>query len=351
MSQLKINQKTNAKFPWGIIGHHNLVNFLQSSICQNKYSQAYLFVGPAGSGKQAIAEKFLNSLYCFDQNPQAEKIPCGVCQHCQQLAKGLHPDVFWLRREINEKTGKLSQDTKISQIRELQEKLNLHPFLNSFKFAVIEEAETLNEEAYNALLKTLEEPFPKSIIILLAKTTIGLPATILSRCQTFHLFSVSQLAIVQGLETQGINPDLAAKLAKLAIGRPGQALNFLDPEKLTEHLALLERFLNLKEQTLNERFKEIKNLLKQFKDSGQTVDELTKILNSWQLITRDLIIQKAGAEDLVFHQDLKANLAKLAATAQLTDLLNFFNQINLAKLYLKRNLGPQLVLENLLINY
>lgn len=184
-----------------IIGHKNITSFLEKSVKNGEISHAYLFYGPSHLGKKAVASHFAEVIL---GRPIAN-----------------HPDVYLVGRERDEKESKLAKNISIEQIRELERKLSLSSFLNSYKIGIIEEAETMSEEAANSLLKTLEEPTPKTVIILLSTSTSALPATIVSRCQTLKFLPVAKEKIYDHLLNLGAGRDEARDLSGISFGKPG----------------------------------------------------------------------------------------------------------------------------------
>ena len=134
---------------WPIVGHSNFVSYLKHCLGSSQVGQAYLFIGPAHLVKTTLTKHFVDQLV-----EGADQV---------SVNPKLHPDIHWLARETNEKTGKLKKNISIEQVRQLQNKLSLHSFLNTYKVGVITQAHTLSTEAANSLLKTLEEPTPKTI--------------------------------------------------------------------------------------------------------------------------------------------------------------------------------------------
>jgi len=175
-----------------IIGHKNIVSFLEKSLKNKQIAHAYLFYGPKHLGKKTIAENFAEMLLG------------------QPIVN--HPAIYFVKRERKEKENKMAQNISIEQIRELERKLSLSSFLNSYKIGIIEEAETMSIEAANSLLKTLEEPTPKTVIILLASNISVLPATIVSRCQVLKFLPVAKEKIYNHLLSLGASRDEALNL-------------------------------------------------------------------------------------------------------------------------------------------
>jgi len=147
-----------------IIGHQKIINYLDRSIEKDKISQAYLFCGPAHLGKFSLALEF------------AKKVT-------GELDKKINPDIIIISPETGEKDGKIKKkDIKIEKIRELQQALSLSAYFGKYKVAIIDEAEKLTNASQNALLKTLEEPPQKTVIILITENVDKIIPTVKSRC-------------------------------------------------------------------------------------------------------------------------------------------------------------------------
>src|SRR3989338_6024472 len=149
-----MNKKVGAGLFQDIIGHQAVIRFLEASLNYQTVSHAYLFIGPRGVGKTAVLTRFLSGLIG------------GARADLDAFLT--YPDFTLVRRGADEKTGKLKKNITVEQIREMRGRLAMGSFLNSWKIAVIDGAENLSEEAANALLKTLEEPTRKTVIVLLA---------------------------------------------------------------------------------------------------------------------------------------------------------------------------------------
>jgi len=223
---------SDAKFNWSILGHRSIVWYLQHSILSNRLNHAYLFIGPSSVGKTSVAECFISSLLCQATHHQKDNkvkvYPCKECQSCQQYFKNLHPDIFLVELQSNEKTQKENKNISIDQIRTLQNKLSKRSFLNSYKVAVIFNAELMTIEAGNSLLKTLEEPSKETIIILITSDINKIPDTVISRCQTVKFLPVSRDEILKYIVKKGVDKQKANMLASLASGRPGIVLKMLE---------------------------------------------------------------------------------------------------------------------------
>jgi len=196
-------------FNWEIIGHKKIIHFLETCIQRDNLSQGYLFYGPKSIGKHTLIRRFILNLMCFNADENKSEIPCMRCEQCRQINKNIHSDVMWIKKEADKK------NITVEQIRNLQESLAVHSFFKLYKIAVIENAENLSLAAANALLKTLEEPTSKTILILLAERINRLPKTVLSRVQKIKFLAVSQKEIYDNLLELGAERELANCLAKI----------------------------------------------------------------------------------------------------------------------------------------
>jgi len=166
------------------------VKMIRSAVAGDRVAHAYLFVGPRGVGKGLAAREFAKLLMCAKPRGSGEKLePCDQCNHCTRIDRGTHPDVYWFRKEEDHNDFRLSIVTRrqgeesASPSVTVTESVVLHPMEAARTLTVLDDAELLNKHAANALLKTLEEPSPHAVLILLCADASQLPGTILSRCQ------------------------------------------------------------------------------------------------------------------------------------------------------------------------
>jgi DNA polymerase-3 subunit delta' len=188
---------------------------------------ALLLGGAEGLGKRAFAEAFVRARLC--EHPR-DGFACGSCRTCALLEAGTHPDRVLVTLEENPNTHKLRSEIVVEQIRALSARLAMATQLGGWQVAVIDPADAMNPASANALLKTLEEPTPSSLILLIADQPWRLPATIRSRCQRVDFAFPARAEAEQWLRAQGI-PD-ATRALDAAGGNPGRALAFAQNDEL-----------------------------------------------------------------------------------------------------------------------
>jgi DNA polymerase III gamma/tau subunit len=163
---------------------------LRAAVAGDRVAHAYLFVGPRGVGKGLAAREFAKLLVCEKPRGQGETLdPCGACDHCRRIDRDVHPDLYWFRKEPDRNDFRLclvarrSGDEAASPSVTVTESVVLHPMSARRTVTVLDDAELLNMSAANALLKTLEEPSPHAVLILLCADAAQVPSTVRSRCQ------------------------------------------------------------------------------------------------------------------------------------------------------------------------
>lgn len=321
-----------------IIGHKNVISFLEKSVKNDQVSHAYLFYGPKRLGKGAVARCFAEMLL----GKPAEN----------------HPDVYFVGREMDKKEEKMLSEISIGQMRELERKLSLSSFLNSYKIAIIEEAETMSLEAANSLLKTLEEPTPKTVIILLATSISALPQTIVSRCQTLKFLPVAGEVIYEHLIGLGANREEALNFSKISWGKPGLALDFWqsrndgDASAISKYMEEAKGILEImKADTLTGRMKIFEKYFSKEKEPEDLISSLNKILSLWKSFLRDAALVKASCPELAANQFFLADLKKMINRFDGNLLSKLCSEIDRAGVYFRDNFNPRLVLENLMLSF
>lgn len=204
-----------------VVGQQPIIQTLKNAIVQNRIAHAYLFCGPRGTGKTSIAKIFAKMLNCEDESNK----PCGKCINCKMVQNGSHPDII----EID-----AASNNGVDEVRNLIDKVKYAPMQGKYKVYIIDEVHMMTTGAFNALLKTIEEP-PAHVVFILATTEPNkVIPTIISRCQRFDFNKVSQkdiekrLSIVCKKEKIEIDPEAISLIAQLADGGMRDSLSILD---------------------------------------------------------------------------------------------------------------------------
>ena len=220
--------------PWqGLIGHDTIVERFRAMLRENRLASTFLFVGPEGTGKWTFALKLAQALLCHERDP-AELDPCGRCPSCVQVAAGTHPDLLRVAKPKDKSyipvESFIGPPEKRMQAGFCHD-LSVKPFFGGRKIGLIDDADDLNQEGANCLLKTLEEPPPKSVLILIGTSASKQLPTIRSRCQIIRFQPLPLEAVAELLLAQGhVNdPAEAKRLAAFSEGSLARAIELQEP--------------------------------------------------------------------------------------------------------------------------
>ncbi|MDQ3330283.1 MAG: DNA polymerase III subunit delta' [Planctomycetota bacterium] len=225
-------------------GHGEQVEMFRRAIARGRLSQGYLFAGPAGVGKRTFARKLATCLFC-ERHEEYELEACGHCRSCRQMAGGSHPDYF----EVGCPEGKRELPISVFLGEEdergragLCYQLSLSPISGGRRFAVINDADAMNDAAANAFLKTLEEPQPGAILVLIAQQPDELLPTIRSRCQLVRFAPLATADIVALLLANGVTTDQGAAwaAANVSEGSLEVASRLVDPALISLRQTIIE---------------------------------------------------------------------------------------------------------------
>jgi len=305
---------------------------LRAALADEGPAHAYLFHGPSGVGKRAAAIAFAGELIATSPRAKPASSPDAAAKSAAsdrgRVERGAHPDVYLIEP--------IGDQIRIDDIRELRRDLHMRPFEADRRVYLLYSAETMNEDAADALLKDLEEPPPYAVIVLVADDLGPLPDTIRSRCQLVPFTRLSERAIRTEIDTRapGLSPNEAASLARLAAGRLDRVTRLLDPESTRRRDTLLDiarsvytdpafepgaaaqRLLDgARERAAEAKVKaeeELETLDLPTREAEQRVrraargaerDELLASLEELASWYRDLVVVAVGAESAVVHAD------------------------------------------------
>jgi DNA polymerase-3 subunit delta' len=331
---------------WQIIGQDRAVALLQRSLETGSVSHAYMFIGPAHSGKMTLAMDLARALNCV-----GEKVPCGQCEPCRKVTDLKHADVQIVGIAADDPTTESKSKTEIGieQIRQIQHTASLPPFEGKYRIYIIENAESLSMEAANALLKTLEEPESKVVFILLVTDASLLLETVISRCQPVEFITVPPGTIEDSLiKTWGVEPEKATLLARLSRGRLGWAVSAAKDDNLLEQRAeIVLHMLDVIDADIETRFTLSTQLAGKFgNDRNFVFERLDILLGIW----RDMLLIKTGSIDTITNIDRIDELSGMAKGRTLSGIRNFIRSIQKANVELRQNANPRLVMEVLMLD-
>ena len=227
-----------------LLGHDSILDRFRRTIRAGRLASTFLFVGPPGIGKRSFALQLAQGLLC-ERRPEEKLDPCGECPSCAQVLAGTHPDVVVVKKPADKNFIPLELliGDKEHRMREgLCHDISLKPYSGRRKVAVIDDADYLNQEGANALLKTLEEPPPKSLLILIGTSEQRQLPTIRSRCQVVRFSPLAESDVADLLLSTGECNDqnIARKAAALSGGSLAKAIQWCDEAFLEFRAALFE---------------------------------------------------------------------------------------------------------------
>ena len=331
---------------WSTIGQEHLLRQLSASLRAGRLAHAYLLSGPTHVGKMTMALDLAAAVNCTGGG--GETGPCGQCSACERIHRGVYADLH-----VVAVGGDPQVPTRISirQVRETENFLSLTPVEGDWKVAIFDGAESLSagqSESANALLKTLEEPPPNVLILLLTTNPDAILPTIRSRCRILGLRPMAGSALAQHLLTQRqVEPDTAEWLARLSRGCPGWAFRAIDdPGLLDDRAEQLDQIAETAAAPLDERFAYANGLAGQFSRDRESVRQR---LFLWQRWWRDLLLVKEGVDQYVQNSDRAEEVSNHAEGLEGADIVGFLQRIQETLTALDANANPRLALECLML--
>ena len=311
-----------------IIGQDTAVKILQAMISGDQLSGAYLFSGPEGVGKRSLSIEFAKAVNCEKKGLDA----CEECSSCNKINSLNHPDVSIIQKE------KESNFMKIDKIRDIIYQASMKPYEARKKIFIINNADDMNEESQNALLKILEEPRENQIFILTTSVVSGILPTVISRCKAVKFNLLSQAQIKKLLvEQRGFEENEAVLFSHMALGSPGRAIAFKDNDNIRERDKMLNDFFFKKRALFREEVCDEKKY--------SDIEESLEMLLSWY---RDLLVSKFTDDKSIFLNSDKADeifsySSGFSAEKIERDMSSVMKTIN----YVRRNVNPKMALFNM----
>lgn len=318
-----------------IVGHEQIIEHLKTAIEMGKVSHAYILNGPDLSGKMMIAEAFARALLCEKQDPDG----CDECRSCRQSDDRNNPDIIYVKHD---KPNTISVDDIRTQ---LNNDIVIKPYSNQYKIYIVDEAEKMNQQAQNALLKTIEEPPAYAVIMLLTTNADSFLQTIRSRCITLNLKSVKNDVIKSYLMTEKKIPDYQADVcAAFAQGVVGKAIKLASSDDFNE---LKESALSLIKRLDDIDLYEMGEAIKQISDYKLQVQDYFDLITVWY---RDVLYMKAtnDVNGLIFKDEVY-DIKKQASKHSYHGIETIIEALDKAKLRINANVNFDLVIELLLM--
>lgn len=333
-----------------VVAQEHIIQTLRNAVIGDRVAHAYLFAGPRGTGKTTTARLLAKAVNCLE--PDLKKRPCNACEHCLALNAGRFLDLI----EID-----AASNTSVDDVRDLRDKINFSPSQGKFKVYIIDEVHMLSTAAFNALLKTLEEPPPHAIFILATTEIHKIPATVLSRCQRHEFRRIPLEDIVHYLKEQSkaegfrVEDSVFVEIARQATGSLRDAISLLDQLASTgKHLTLEMAQSVLGTATSNRVLEIIDALLEQ--DAAQGLTHINQALNSGsdprqlarQIVSylRNVLLYKMGNRDqLEISKEARPKVDQHAAQFSTPELLRAIESFNQATIREQANWHPGLGLE------
>ena len=350
MSYLVLSLKYRPQTFDEVVGQEHITQTLTNAFKKDRVSQAYLFTGPRGVGKTTTARLVAKALNCMESPGK----PCNKCSNCIEITDGRNMDVL----EIDGASNR-----GIEEIRSLREAIQYAPINSKFKIFIIDEVHMLTTPAFNALLRTLEEPPEHGKFILATTDIYKVPATIISRCQRFDFNSITihsiseQIKYVLGKEKIEIDNDSLRVIAQKADGSMRDALSILDQviaysgnniliESVTKVLGLIptDVYFNILDAIRTKNGKVLVDLLADVKSKGMPIQEFISGLNRH---IRNMMIASIenGLDVFELNIDLKKQYEEVAKSWNNRDLLRVSKVITDIEPQVKRAIQPHILIE------
>jgi DNA polymerase-3 subunit delta' len=321
---------------WDLIGHEWAVDMLKKHVIHGTTRHAYLFCGPPGLGRRTLALRFAQALNCT--TPSDAGIPCGTCRDCKGIQAMQHADLSVIQAESEGGT------LKVDQIRDMRKTMILKPYMSRFRVAIFLRFHEANDNAANALLKTLEEAPSYAVLILTADNPEQLLPTIVSRCEVLRLRSSSINDVKKDLESRSVDGERARLVAHISGGRPGYA------RRLTEEDSLLDA----REERLNDLLMLLSaSRVEKFSYADKLArdkDSMRQAITFWLSYWRDVMLRTAQAETALVNVDRNMEIEDLAGKMDLSSSRKVVINLEDTLEKIDRNVNPRLLAEVLLLD-
>ncbi len=327
---------------WNMIGHQWAATILKQHIVSGSVRHAYLFTGPDHVGKATLAERFAQSINCREGEPGNA---CGECRSCRLIAGRRHPDLHVL--EVQEDRTLI----RIEQVRELQYALSLAPYEADRRIALLPDFHLATYHAWNALLKTLEEPSSRVVLLLTAPSVEMLLPTIVSRCEVIPLRPIDTVLLETHLVGEGYDPQKVEVAARLSMGSPGLAHMYLQDEGLLkEQFGYCEDLFDWLRLSSAGRLQKAERWMNWRQSFPMRQARLKAMLQTWVGVWRDILIQQYHEDSVLIHRESAAQVSSAADGFDPGRVLDQLRRTERGLEELLSNADPRLLLESIVLN-
>jgi len=321
---------------WNLIGHEWAVDMLKKHVVNGTTRHAYLFAGPPGLGRRTLALRFAQALNC--QTPVSTGIPCGICRDCKQIESMQHADLTVIQAEAEGGT------LKVDQIREARRTLTLKPYQSKYRVSIFLRFQEANDNAANALLKTLEEAPSYAVLILTADNPEQLLPTIVSRCEVLRLRPLEIGKVQRELESRGLEAGRAKLIAHISGGRMGYAIRLIENDALLEKRE--ERLNDLQNLISASRVQKFAYADKLSKDK----DVMRQAVLFWLSYWRDVMLRTAQAETPLVNVDRNVEIEDIASRMDLSSARRVVSGLENTLEKMDGNVNSRMLAEVLLLD-
>src|SRR6266540_1851862 len=321
---------------WNLIGHEWAVDMLKKHVVNGTTRHAYLFAGPPGVGRRTLALRFAQALNCSTLVESG--VPCGQCRDCKQIEAMQHADLAIVQAESEGGT------LKVDQIREARRMLTLKPYQVNYRVALFLRFQEANDNAANALLKTLEEAPSYAVLILTADNPEQLLPTIISRCEVLRLRPLRIEKVQKALEAKGLETSKAKLIAHISGGRFGYALRLIEDDFLLEKRE--ERLNDLQSLISASRVEKFAYADKLSRDK----ESMRQAMLIWLSYWRDVMLRSVQADTPLVNVDRNVEIEDLAGRLDLSGARNVVSGLEDVLEKMERNVNSRLLAEVMLLD-
>jgi DNA polymerase-3 subunit delta' len=335
---------------WRFCGNRQSVEKLRSAVVRRAPRHAFLLSGSPSLGKRTLATRFAQALLC--EHP-VDGNPCFECGNCRRVLRDTHPDVSLFSLEEQSRLagerGSKATTLTIETARSISAQAPLRPMNGDWRFVIVDDAELLQPDAQEALLKTIEEPPPFLVLLLIASDREAMLPTIRSRCESFDLSAAAISEIEAFLLESGVEADLAATAAAFSNGAPGWAIRAAADTLLIEDSAsVIEQAASWIESTDFDRVATALALCDAIsKQRAETLSVVEATAGLW----RDALLVRSGNSDRIVYRAHSELTVRYAGSYELSELLTALSSVWTCLEDVRSNVRPRLALESMVLSW